>query len=203
MFNRYLQGMAKNRRWLAALAVADLVGFAYGVDWYWGQLAGLPWYAWPFTADCPMSALFLALICVFLLGGRRSSSLEGLGYVAALTYGLWTMVVIGHSWLAGARPTGDDFLLFGSHLGMVAEVILLASAYRPVPRGIWVGGTWLAVNAVLDYAAGLYPTLPPQTPVSVAFWALVILGAAVLAWGGHSSRSSTGQREAGAVSWLR
>jgi uncharacterized membrane protein YpjA len=190
-----LKGIPRHPRWLVFLTAVNLGGFLYGMEWYRSQLATVPFWAWPVTADCPVSALLFAGVTACLTLGRRCEPLEGIAFVAALKYGLWTVVVLAQSWLAGAAIDLDGFNLMWTHVGMAGEALLFG-AVRP-PRLPWVGlgAAWAAFNSLLDYGFGFHPTLPSETPVSFALAMSVGLGAlavGVFAWLAARSRASAG-----------
>lgn len=172
----YWYGIPARRGWQLFLTAVNLAGFAYGMEWYRGQLAGVPFYFWPVTADCPVSALLFGLVTASLALGRPQRWLEGLAYVASLKYGLWTVLVIAHSWWAGAPGDADSFHLFWTHLGMVGEAVLFGMARPPLLQWVGLGTGWVMLNTALDYGLGLHPTLPPQTPLALAWGASVGLG---------------------------
>ncbi|MEW6398941.1 MAG: DUF1405 domain-containing protein, partial [Bacillota bacterium] len=88
-----VKGIPRDRRWLLFLTVVNLGGFVYGMDWYRGQLASLPVWTWPVVADCPVSALLFGCLTGALALGVAPGALEGLADVAALKYGMWTVLV--------------------------------------------------------------------------------------------------------------
>lgn len=173
----FLKGIPRHPRWLVFLTAVNLGGFLYGVGWYRGQLAALPLWAWPVTADCPVSALLFAGVTACLTLGRRCEPLEGIACVAALKYGLWTVVVLGQSWLAGAAIDVDGFNLMWTHVGMAGEALLFGAVRPPRLPWVWLGAAWVVFNSLLDYGLGLHPTLPAETPVGFAQWASVGLDA--------------------------
>lgn len=186
----FLTGIPRDRRWLIFLTFVNLGGFLYGMEWYRGQLATLPAWAWPVTADCPVSALLFGSVTALLALDRHCEPLQGLAYVAALKYGLWTVLIIAQSWLAGAPLDLDGFNLMWTHAGMVGESLLFGMVRPPRLRWVGLGAVWVALNTVLDYGFGLHPTLPAQTPVSLALGASVGLG--VLAVGIFSALAFRG-----------
>lgn len=169
----FLKRVPADRRWLLFLTVVNLGGFAYGLDWYRDQLASLPAWVWPLTADCPFSALLFGSVAATLALGRPWGPLEGVAYVASLKYGMWTVLVIGQSWLAGAPVRVDDINLVWTHAGMVAESLLFGTLRSLRLSWIVPGAVWLALNTAVDYGLGLHPTLPAQTPLSLALGASV------------------------------
>ncbi|HHY95870.1 MAG TPA: DUF1405 domain-containing protein [Firmicutes bacterium] len=179
---KYLLGIPRDRRWLGFLTAVNLGGFVYGLHWYEEQLATLPWYAWPVTADCPVSALLFGLLTASLLWGSSPPWLQGLAGMAALKYGIWTVLVIGQSWLAGAPVDVGSINLFWTHLGLTVEAVLFALVYRPPALWVIPGVVWVILNTLLDYGVGLHPTLPGQTPLALAAGAAGVLDVAVLAF---------------------
>lgn len=167
--------ITRDRRWLVFLTAVNLGGFVYGLEWYRGQLACLPVWVWPVTADCPVSALLFGCVTAALAGGRGAAAVEGVAYVAALKYGLWTVLVLGQSWLAGAPLDADGINLLWTHLGLAGEAVLFGLVRRPRLRWVVLGGAWVGFNTFVDYTFRVYPTLPAQTPVALARAAAVAL----------------------------
>ncbi|MFZ5767436.1 MAG: DUF1405 domain-containing protein, partial [Bacillota bacterium] len=181
-FVAVVKGIPRDRRWLFFLTLVNLAGFAYGMDWYRGQLASLAVWTWPVTADCPVSALLFGCVTATLALGRSCGPLEGVAYVASLKYGMWTVLIIGQSWLAGAPVDADSINLLWTHAGMVGESLLFGTVRPPRLHWVALGAVWAAVNTALDYGLGLHPTLPDQTPLWLALGASVGLGVLAVAF---------------------
>lgn len=177
MLLRLLAGIPRDRRWLVFLTAVNLAGFAYGMNWYRSQLAVVSPWAWPVTADCPVSALLFGTVTALLAAGRKPGALQGVAFVAALKYGLWTVLVISQSLLAGATLDADAFNLLWTHAGMAAEALLFGAVLPLRPGWVALGAAWTGLNTLLDYGAGLHPTLPAQTPLNLALGASLGLGA--------------------------
>lgn len=151
---------------IAALNAAGLVG---GYFWYAGQLVVTPLLLWPVVPDCPLAAGFVAWALLRRLRGRPSPWWDALAWASSIKYGMWTVVIIGHSWLAGAPMTAPNVFLFCSHLGMLFQGGTYGAALWPVRlRYLLLPAGWFLINDVADYALGVHPHLPLPGQVPLA-----------------------------------
>jgi uncharacterized membrane protein YpjA len=176
------------QRWaLGWLLAVNVLGAAYGFVWYRDQLAGVPVWLWPLTADSPMSLLFSSVALASWLRGRRLPAMESLGYLGLLKYGFWTMLVVGRHWVREGIALDIDLFLFLSHGFMAAQAMLLATTRAPAPSSIAIALLWYLGNDYVDYLHPDTPTMPPVSepgllrPISLAstlVFAIMLVGAA-------------------------
>jgi uncharacterized membrane protein YpjA len=162
-----LSSLISRRCSLRWLLVVNALGAAYGFAWYGDQLAGVPLWLWPLTADSPMSLLFSSLALASWLRGRRWPVMEGLAYLGLLKYGFWTMLVVGRHWSRGGFAWDIDLFLFASHAFMAVQAVLLGLTRGPGASAVAVALLWYLAN---DYADYLHPeglTLLPVAELSL------------------------------------
>lgn len=145
---------------LWVLVVVNLAGSIYGYYWYKNQLAVSPPHFLPFVPDSPTATLFITIVLVGYLLGKRWPLLEALAAVTLVKYGLWAAAInIGASW-AGTQLSMVQYGLIISHLGMAIQGIVLAPYYRIRPWHLVVAALWTIHNDVIDYLFGIYPWVP-------------------------------------------
>jgi len=176
------------RRWaLRRLLAVNVLGAAYGFVWYRDQLAGVPLWLWPLTADSPMSLLFSSVALASWLRGRRLPVIESLGYLGLLKYGCWTMLVVARHWAREGVALDIDLFLFLSHGFMAVQAVLLAMTRAPAPSSVAIALLWYLGNDYVDYLHPDTPTLPPVSelglirPISLAstlVFAIMLAGVA-------------------------
>jgi len=192
-----------NRRWLLWLAVlVNLAGFAYGIYYYWWQLAATPWYLLPFVPDCPLYAGMAALCLVIYAAGRRPAWLFFLTSVGLVKYGIWTVTVIvlgSYAFLAG--PMATTYLgLAATHVLLALEVLL----FLPLVRRVGLREVALALGVMFlwdysDYFWGTHPGMPPEMVPFISVFTFALTSAATALvylawqrWGGRLARLAPG-----------
>lgn len=171
------RGGRRMRTYLEALwpllFIVNCLGFLYGLAWYGDDLWHRPAPLWPWTADCPWSALLFAAA---VMGWRLHLRLPVLytfakGY--AVYFGFWTLFVL-------ALIRSSDLVLYTAHLGLLSEGLIFWRIW-PHDRS---QANWLvlalAVNLVLDYGFGTHPRLPPGDLTHVFWFSLIWL--AIFCW---------------------
>lgn len=126
------------RRFALPLVIINLLGSVYGYYWYREQLAGTPFYAWPFVPDSPLSTTLFALALGASLAGVERVFLTIIACTASIKYGLWALAVISHFWWLGGAVTFVESMLWLSHLGMVVQGCIYLRTITPPPLPV----TW-------------------------------------------------------------
>jgi len=145
-------GSLVTQRWtLRGLLAVNVLGAAYGFGWYGDQLAGVPVWLWPLTADSPMSFLFASLTVASWISGRRWPVMEGLSYLGLLKYGFWTMLIVARHWSREGIALDIDLFLFISHAFMAAQGLLLGLTRGPGPSALAIALLWYLGNDYVDY----------------------------------------------------
>lgn len=158
-----------NRAVMELIAAVNVAGLVGGLFWYAGQLAATPLPLWPVVPDCPLAAGFAAWALMRRLRGRPSPFWDALAWGSSIKYGLWTVVIIGHSWLAGVGVTAASSLLFWSHVGMFVQGLVYgAGLWRVRLRYLALPAAWFIINDLADYVLGAHPYLPLPDYVSLA-----------------------------------
>lgn len=151
-------------RWIITVLVLNLVGAVYGFFWYKDQLAATPLMYWPFTPDCPLFALFFAIVLVFYIYNKRLYNFEVLTFFGLIKYGTWTVFTITLYFIAsGDLANFEEWLLLISHIGMVIEGSLFFNHLKLNKLNIFVSLAWFFISDYMDYVVGVYPNLPYQT----------------------------------------
>ena len=164
-----LLGPLVTQRWaLRWLLTVNVLGAAYGFAWYGNQLAGVPVWLWPLTADSPMSLLFSSLAVASWLRGRRTPVMEGLGCLGLLKYGFWTMLIVARYWAREGIALDIDLFLFVSHAFMAVQAVALALTWAPGPSAVATALLWYLGNDYVDYLHPDMPTLPPVSEPALA-----------------------------------
>jgi uncharacterized membrane protein YpjA len=136
-------------------------------------------------------------------------------------YGVWTITAWLLFWQNTAARYGaplftfDSVFMTATHIGLVAQGVLLVTYYRPTWLAAVVSVGWFALSDFVDYGLGYYPPLPLQyIPLPIMQWSTVamtfVLGGVMLVLGGravwrqsdeidmaHSAQSATQTTKAG------
>ncbi|MCU0491076.1 MAG: DUF1405 domain-containing protein [Chloroflexaceae bacterium] len=188
-----------------ACMVANLLGVVIGGVWWYGpMLVAAPLWALPFIPDCPEAALLATISFFDLRASRRAGRdlsagwhwFNALAAFACIKYGLWTLVFWLGYWAQGGLVEPVGMLMFVTHIGLLAEGLLLVPQLGPLSlplRASVVG--WFALSIFVDYGLRAwaiqhygFPFHPPtpDSMVSLMFWMAtlltVALGAALLLW---------------------
>jgi len=159
----------KNKSLIFLIAIANLVGFAYGIYYYSDQLSEWSPLFWVLIIDCPLQALFvgIAFLTFISVSGKKGPVFEfftKLTSVGAIKYGIWTMFVIlfYSSYFLAGEDWGMYSVLFFAHLGLLIEGLLLAGAYKIDFKDIALIGLFYLINDYSDYAIGTHPLIPNE-----------------------------------------
>ena len=129
------------------LVLINLVGAAFGYNWYAAQLSGLPAYTWIVVADSPLSVTGLAVAAFLRLRGRIRPWLELWSALAVIKYGAWAALLWLASWSTGYPIYAFDlFGLFLTHIGLSRG---FAAPCPPSPQQVPVSRVFL--NDYFDY----------------------------------------------------
>jgi uncharacterized membrane protein YpjA len=163
-----------------ACMLANLLGAVIGgVFWYGPQLAAAPIWAYPFIPDCPLAALVATIALIAIRAGKQWNGFYALVAFGCIKYGLWTLAFWMRHWVAGGEIEPISLGLFITHVGLVAEGLIIAGFAFPLsmPKRLAVIG-WYLLSIVLDYGLGFHPPLTPFVPVAYVF--VIALGLTTL-----------------------
>ncbi|AGB16771.1 putative membrane protein [Halovivax ruber XH-70] len=173
---------------LAWLVVAvNLAGTAFGFWYYRYQFVETATVMWPFVPDSPLATLLIALAIAAWKLGYEQPWLTALAFFGNLILGLWTpftLVVFADQFAAqGIAPAMYAFL-FGSHLAMALQALVLYRISDFPPWAIAVALCWYTLDLVVDYFVPVvgephHTTLPVarDEPIALGADALGIAGA--------------------------
>ena len=117
-----------------------------------------------------------------------------LAVVAAgqIKYGVWTVTAWLLFWKNTAAVLGAPLFTFDSvfmtvtHLGLIAQGVLLLTYFRPTQVAALATLGWFGLSDYIDYGLGWYPAIPHQwIPLAVMQWSTVgmtVLLALLLFW---------------------
>ncbi len=162
------------------IAVANLIGFVYGVYYYSGQLSEWSLLFWILIIDCPIQALIVGML--FLLSaiserkGYVFQFMTKFGAAGAIKYGIWTMFVIlfyAEHFLSGNQWEMYAFL-FLAHLGLLTEGLLLSGIYKLNKADLALIGFFYLLNDYADYVIGTHPIIPNENMPIIALFTLIL-----------------------------
>ncbi|AJY77146.1 DUF1405 domain-containing protein [Paenibacillus beijingensis] len=157
---------------LWTLFIVNLLGTAYGYEWYWNQLvytsrSGHPLWQLVFVPDSPTASLFFTLSLLYLIFRPAApprtvvrAFVEALGAVASIKYGIWAVVMIFAGAAQGDILEWQHWMLVVSHLSMAVEAVIFASFLSFGRVAALAAACWLFINDAVDYSYGIYPWLP-------------------------------------------
>jgi uncharacterized membrane protein YpjA len=166
--------------------------------WLSTYLPGVP------SAWAEQSAMLALWSCPLLLAGalfqRPPAWLLALFAVGQIKYGIWTITAWLLFWRNTALEFGSPLFTFDSvfmtitHIGLVAQGILLLTYFRPDWTAVVVAFAWFALSDFMDYGVGVYPPLPLRyIPLPLMQWSTILvtfLLAGLLWWLSQRSASS-------------
>lgn len=151
-----LHGLLRRPWVLAAVLVADMLGFIWGIlYWYGRQLPGSPIWSWPFVPDCPLFGLVGGLALLLVVAQEWTPAVRRVGRSALTAIGLASLLVIGAAYAAGGRASAQGWArwaaTYESMWGLLAMLCLItAAAWARVPN--WV----LSIAAMGQLKYGLW-----------------------------------------------
>ena len=194
--SRFFHHVFTDRRWLAALILANVVGFLWGIVFYWQQLMATPPLLWIFVLDSPLAVLFAAVVCALRVRKKRvPGTLAVLAIIGLIKYGLWTALVLVMHWSAffGSSPLIATLNL-PLHVAMIIEGIALLAAAQFRKRDIIVPLVFFVVNDGLDYFANTLTAVRPTVPLAAEAFASTLILALVLFFASSRSHSASTAR---------
>jgi uncharacterized membrane protein YpjA len=129
-----------------------------------------------------------------------------------IKYGVWTVTAWLLFWQNTAAEFGAPLFTFDSvfmtitHLGLIAQGVLLLTYFRPTRIAALAAFAWFALSDFVDYGLGWYPSIPLRwIPLAVMQWstiAMTFLLGGLLFWLSRKPASaSTTERIADAPQW--
>ena len=144
------------------LVIINIVGFFFGMYYYWYQLSITPWFLWIFVIDCPLYALLFAVVLTMRLKGKTSNLLNTVTSIGLVKYGLWTGIVVVLFWNYYFSTAAIIYsMIFPLHIGMILEGLLLIPKTRVAIFYLPLVTSWFLINDFMDYIVGTVPLIPP------------------------------------------
>ncbi|HXF63856.1 MAG TPA: DUF1405 domain-containing protein [Caldilineaceae bacterium] len=189
---------AQRSLWIAAFASVLIWLSAYlpGAPAGWAEMAAM-WAVW--------SGALLAGAMWFR---QAPAWLLGIFAFGQIKYGIWTITAWLLYWRSTAALLGAPHFSFDSvfmtitHIGLLAQGILLLTYFRPTVAAAAAALIWFGLSDFMDYGLGFYPSIPEQfIPLAVMEWSTVavtaFLSALYLVLGLRRGQPSGGSQEAG------
>jgi len=156
---------------LIYILIINIVGSAWGYLWYEDQLKATPIKYWLFVPDCPFATTLMSIVLILFLFGKRNSTFELITYIALIKYGFWTVFVLSLDGLTGGQFTGETWMLFFSHLGMVIQGFFFIRFLKIKVKDTFIVIPWMLFNDFMDYGVGVYLYLPNPNhlPIIIVF----------------------------------
>lgn len=178
---RVLRTIAHSPRLLAAVALLNLAGTAFGIHYYWDQLLTAPLPLLPLVPDSATAVALFALALILRLTDRRTPWLDFLAGCLVATYGAWTVSVLLLAPDHYFRPIGSPWFLFNvfliaiPHAAMVLQTGLLTLEDISTRTRATVFAL-LMTNWAADYGLNTHTPIPdPIVPQAAAISLLLIL----------------------------
>lgn len=176
----------EERTLLFLIGIANLIGFAYGIYYYSGQLAEWSPLFWILIIDCPLQAFLVGSLFISSSVGKTGGKLFELtakfASAGSIKYGIWTMfIILFHS---EYFLTGDGLetyaLLFFAHLGLLIEGLVISSAYKMRLKETALICLLYLINDYSDYVIGTHPIIPNESIGIVAAFTVALTFVSVL-----------------------
>jgi len=113
-----------NRIFLTLLLISNFLGSIYGYWWYGGQLAQTKWYFYPFVPDSPTATLFLSILIVLILAGKKWGLIDALAFTTLIKFGVWAVVMNLLTFMETGFISWIGLMLIASHSIMAVQAIL-------------------------------------------------------------------------------
>ena len=158
---RFLELFVRPKTWIWFVIVINFGGVIYGWFYYEYQLISSPPYLWIFIADCPNSALFVAVSLILIVKDRKNDVLNFFASCNALKYGIWTcfVILLYHRYFLSPERRLLYSCMFISHTLLALEAIPLAYTVK-FNRKCVITLFWLLLNDFMDYVIGTHPYMP-------------------------------------------
>lgn len=106
-----------------------------------------------------------------------------------IKYGVWTV----SAWLVYWRTTSlefgaphfspDSIAMTTTHLGMIAQGLLLLTFFKPTRIAALAVFAWFALSDYVDYGLGFYPPIPERfIPLPIMQWSTICMTILLGAW---------------------
>lgn len=173
-----IENLALRYVWL--VVAINLLGTAFGFWYYLPQLSVSPTVLWPWIPDSPLATLFAAGAFAAWALGRPQEWLTALAFFGNVILGLWTpYTLLLFSGEFGHHPLMWGFL-FGSHLAMVAQALVLYRISDFPPKAVGVALAWYTSDLIVDYHVPVIGETPHHTLIPVSRSAELAFGATAL-----------------------
>lgn len=146
-----------NRWFLILLLISNGLGTIYGYWWYRGQLSDTEWYFLPFVPDSPTATLFLSILIVMILLGKKWGLIDALAFTTLIKYGVWAVVMNLLTFIETGFISWVGLMLIASHGVMALQAILFLPHLEIRPIHFYITAIWLFHNDIIDYVYGQYP----------------------------------------------
>ncbi|RIK39107.1 MAG: hypothetical protein DCC55_19115 [Chloroflexi bacterium] len=172
-----------------------IVGGLSAVLWLSTYLPGISW-GWQ-TQQAMLGLWAWSLLLAGMLFRRPPAWLLAIIAAGQIKYGVWTVTAWLLFWKNTAAELGAPLFTFDSvfmtitHLGLIAQGVLLLTYFKPTWPAALVTFAWFALSDFVDYGLGWYPSLPLRwIPLAVMQWstvAMTFLLTGLLLWLSHRS----------------
>lgn len=162
-----------------------------------GAVSALLWLA-TYLSNAPIESVNQrAMLGVFswtmlLFGALFRMAPSWLLAIAAagnIKYGVWTV----SAWLVYWRTTSlafgsphfspDSIAMTTTHLGMIAQGLLLFTFFKPTRTAALAVFAWFALSDFVDYGLGYYPPIPEQfIPLPIMQWSTIGMTILLSGW---------------------
>lgn len=150
----------------------------------------LPNAASAFVDQRSMLGLFCWTMLLFGALFRLAPSwLLAIAAAGNIKYGVWTV----SAWLVYWRTTSlefgaphfspDSIAMTTTHLGMIAQGVLLLTFFKPTRVAALAVFAWFALSDYVDYGLGYYPPIPEQfIPLPIMQWSTICVTILLSMW---------------------
>lgn len=149
--------LMNNRIFLIILLISNFIGTVYGYWWYGGQLSQTEWYFYPFVPDSPTATLFLSILIVLILTGKKWGLVDALAFTTLIKYGVWAVVMNLLTFMETGFISWIGLMLIASHGIMAIQAFLFLPHLEIKMTHFYIAAVWLFHNDIIDYVYGQYP----------------------------------------------
>ncbi|CAM2770030.1 DUF1405 domain-containing protein [Salinicoccus roseus] len=146
-----------NRWFLILLLISNALGTLYGYWWYRGQLSDTEWYFIPFVPDSPTATLFLSVLIIMILIGKKWGLIDALAFTTLIKYGVWAVIMNLLTFMETGFVSWIGLMLIASHGIMAVQALLFLPHLEIRPVHLYITAIWLFHNDIIDYVYGQYP----------------------------------------------
>ncbi|NUN11635.1 DUF1405 domain-containing protein [Candidatus Micrarchaeota archaeon] len=166
--------------------IANLIGFAFGIYYYWNQLLSTNPLLWLLVIDCPLFALMAAIT----YWKKTPDWFKQLTAIGCLKYGLWTVIVI----------IGFSNYYFTPETALLYAALLIAHFGLAV-QGLFFIGTWkknyyllatgfFVANDLSDYFLSTHPAAIPLQSIETIKIFTILLSIATIGFGYYFNKKT-------------